>query len=121
VKVELGATRRVFVFKNFVIKIPNTQEYRLFLHGLLANLQEKLWSSIDRPDLAKVKFCDKLGLFLIMERAKVIGNDVSPDLLIPMLEEKYKDDDMKEFMLSDAKNSNWGYVKGILKKIDYGN
>lgn len=120
-KTILGATRRVFVFKTFVIKVPNTQEYKLFLHGILANLQEKVFSRINRPDLAKVKFCGKLGLFLIMERAETL-DVINLDWLKfkEDLEEQYKNDEMKEFMLSDAKPCNWGYIDNKLVKIDYG-
>ena len=123
-KIEIGATRRVFIFNNFVIKIPNTKEYRLFLSGILANLQEKLWSG-SHPDLAKVKWCSLLGLILIMEKAESIGccgyfEDETWDAFQDMLQERYKDDELSEFMLSDPKPSNWGYIGDRLVKIDYG-
>lgn len=117
----LGATRRVFVFKNFVVKVPNIQEYRLFLHGILANIQENTFSKIGRSDLAKVKFCSKFGFILIMERANIISNEVDASDFFDMINQKYKDDYMKDFMISDLKSSNWGYVNGQLVKIDYGN
>ena len=121
-KVKLGATRKVFIFKNFVVKVPNAHEYRLFLNGILGNLQEKAFSKMGRYDLAKVKFCDILGLVLIMERAQMVDvENVDYENFKDKLEEIYKDDDMKEFMLSDAKPSNWGYIKERLVKIDYGN
>src|SRR5665647_112728 len=109
-KIKLGSTRRVFIFKTFVIKIPNTKEYRLFLYGLLANTQEKVFSSLKRCDLAKVKFCDKLGLILIMEKTEEIEENIDWLKFKEDLEEKYKNDNMKEFMLSDAKPTNWGYI-----------
>ncbi len=123
-KMDLGATRRVFIFKNFVVKIPNTQEYKLFICGILANLQEKLWSGC-HPDLAKVLWCSPLGLVLIMERAITLSTDELREFdwlkFKEDLEEKYKDDDLGEFMLSDTKPDNWGYVGDRLVKIDYGN
>jgi len=119
--IKLGSTRRVFVFRNFVIKIPNTQEYKLFLNGILSNLQEKLFSKMNRLDLAKVKYCDRFGLILIMEKAKEFDyNNLNWLEFKNALEEKYKNDDMKEFMLSDAKPTNWGIINGELVKIDYG-
>ena len=119
--IKLGSTRRVFVFRNFVIKIPNTQEYKLFLNGILSNLQEKLFSKMNRLDLAKVKYCDRFGLILIMEKAKEFDyNNLNWLEFKNTLEEKYKNDDMKEFMLSDAKPTNWGIINGELVKIDYG-
>ena len=71
--VKRGATRIVFVFKSVVLKVPNIQSYGLFLHGILANLQEKSFSrGCNRDNLAKVMSCDPLGLFLVMEKAEVI-------------------------------------------------
>jgi hypothetical protein len=118
---RLGATRLVFLFKNFVIKIPNLNEYKLFLNGILANLQEKVFSKMNRPDLAKVMFCGKLGLFLVMERAEEIDcKSINWNEFKEQLEKNYKNDEMKEFMLSDPKPSNWGYINGKLVKVDYG-
>lgn len=121
IKIEYGSTRTVFVLKHFVIKIPTNKEYRLFLHGVLANLQEKRWSG-KHSDLAKVIFCDILGLFLIMQKAEILDNsDYTSIWLQCELERKYKDDDLKEFLMSDSKPSNWGYINNHLVKIDYGN
>ena len=118
-KIERGATRIVFVFKKFAIKIPTFKQYNLFLNGLLANLQEKTWSG-HHPDLAKVHFCGRLGFFLVMERAEVLSSDVDWLKTKETLEKKYKDDDLREFLMSDFKPSNWGFINGQLKNIDYG-
>lgn len=116
--IEKGATRIVFCFKKIVIKIPNIKEYRLFLNGLLANIEEKLWSP-HHKDLAKVKYCDIFGVLLIMEKAEVINNDVDWNEFKLMLTNRYEKDELKEFMLSDCKPSNWGYINEHLVKIDY--
>jgi len=77
---------------------------------------------MNRSDLAKVKYCDRFGLILIMEKAKEFDyNNLNWLEFKNTLEEKYKNDDMKEFMLSDAKPTNWGIINGRLVKIDYGN
>lgn len=120
-KIKRGSTRLVFIFKKIVIKIPNNQEYRLFLKGMSANLREKSFSKIGRGDLCKVRFCDKLGLFLIMERAQELDvKDIDWLKFREQLEERYKNDDLKDFLLSDSKPSNWGYINNNLVKIDYG-
>jgi len=123
VKYTEGATRKVFVCNKFVIKIPNFKEYRLFLFGILANMQEKEWSGRHR-DLAKVLYCFPFGLFLIMEKAYVIGERMKDNeswlFFSEMIEERYKNDELKEFILSDAKPYNWGYIGDRLVKIDYG-
>ena len=103
-----------------MIKIPNLfVQYDHFLYGLLANLKEKNMSG-KHKDLAKVFYCNNLGIFLIMEKAEVVSNDIDIGEFCDLLTDKYKDDKLKEFMLSDWKPSNWGYIRGRLVKIDYG-
>jgi hypothetical protein len=115
--IKSGCTRSVLLFKNIALKMPTLKRYNLFLHGILANLQEKQFSG-SHPDLAEVKWCSPLGLILVMERAEAISLDGHS--LYVGLKEKYQDDKMKEFLLSDCKPSNWGYIKDRLVKIDYG-
>lgn len=119
-EIKHGSTRIVFIFKQFVIKTPNVKEYRLFLNGILSNLQEKEWSKIGRKDLCKVHFCDVFGLVLIMRKAKPLQRNIKFKRFKEILNQKYKDDNLKEFMLSDLKLSNWGWVDGKLVKVDYG-
>ena len=121
-KTKIGATRIVFIFNKIVIKIPNIKEYRLFLHGILANMQEyTFYKRSKREDLAKVYFISPLGLFIIMRKAKVFCNKVNHLNFLNMIEDKYKNDVMKDFMLSDCKVTNWGIINKKLVKIDYGN
>lgn len=120
-KIEKGCTRTVFVFKNYVIKIPTFLSYSLFLNGLLANMQEGEFSKIERDDLGKVYYYNKFGLFLIMKKYYIVDNNCNAEKLLSFLEDKYKDDDMRSFMLRDFKPSNWGVYKNKFVKIDYGN
>lgn len=117
-KIERGATRIVLVTKSFVIKVPNFSEWRLFLQGLLDNMSERQWSGY-HADFAKVTHSSRIGLWLTMEKADVVSNDVDWDEFKSYLEYKYKDDDLREFILSDCKPSNWGYIGEKLVKIDY--
>lgn len=117
-KIGKGSTRIVLILSKFVIKIPSLTSYKLFLNGILSNLSEKQWSG-HHADLARVYYCNKSGLFLVMERARVVSNNVNWLKFENMLEDKYKNDELKDFLLSDAKPSNWGYISGKLKKIDY--
>lgn len=119
--IKHGATRIVFIFNKFVIKIPNIKEYKLFLNGILANLQEKIFSGT-HPDLCPVIFCDRLGLILIMEKAIIFKETaINEKSFCALIKNKYKKDNYKEFMLSDLKSSNWGILNTKLVKIDYGN
>lgn len=119
--IKIGSTRIVFIFKNFVIKIPTIKEIRLFKKGLKCNLSENRLSKIGRTDLARVKFCSPNGVFLIMEKATPVDLNINWLNFLFMLEEKYKNDTMKDTMLLDSKPSNWGFIDKRLVKIDYAN
>jgi len=119
VKICGGATRLVLVFKSFVVKVPTFLSWRLFLHGLLANMQEELFSGVN-DCLCPVIWADIFGFVLIMKRAYVIPNRINHLNFCNYLEAKYKNNNMREFILSDSKPSNWGILKGNLVKIDYG-
>lgn len=117
-----GATRQVFILKNVVIKIPSFVEWRLFLHGLLANIQESKFSDrCDRDDLCPVVNTSRFGFMLVMKKAKVFSDDINWDIFKTIIENKYTNDEMREFMCSDLKPSNFGILDGRLVKIDYGN
>ena len=60
-----GATRLVLVFKSFVVKVPTFLSWRLFLHGLLANMQEELFSGVN-DCLCPVIWSDIFGFVLII-------------------------------------------------------
>lgn len=120
IKIRKGATRSVFVFSNFVIKVPTFLSWRLFLNGLLANIQEELFSGVD-DCLCPVMYSDIFGFVLIMKRACVIPNRINHLNFCNYLEAKYKNNNMSELILSDSKPSNWGILEGKLVKIDYGN
>jgi hypothetical protein len=116
VYIKRGVTRTVLVFKHKVIKFPTVKTYKLFLQGIMANLVEGEFSGI-HSDLARVLHYNKLGLFLVMERAEPVI--MSKDVLKRYLKHKYRSDILKDFLLSDCKPENWGYIDGRLKKIDY--
>ena len=120
-KIKKGATRNVLILKNIVIKLPTIKEFRLFLYGLLANIKEKnvYKNNIERDDLGVIYCGNRFGLFLVMKKYDICNNNKSLELL-EFLEEKYKNDELKDFMLSDFKPSNWGMHDGRYIKIDYG-
>ena len=55
-----------------------------------------------------------------MERVSICSNEEALDLL-EILEEKYQDDTLRDFIMDDYKTSNWGRRQdGTLVKVDYG-
>ena len=66
-----GATRNVFLTKKYAIKIPRLIEWRLFLYGLLANIQESnFWNQLKNEKLCPVIFSIPSGILIIMIRVK---------------------------------------------------
>lgn len=121
-----GATRTVLVTKNLAFKFPRFYkkgrkfEWNLFLNGLLANLQEKLWSKPGYKQLCPVYFADPIGLLLIMPRCEQLGYSTNHAM---------NDRKFQKFK-SLGKNSgevpienvecNFGYLNGKLVSFDYG-
>jgi hypothetical protein len=101
-----GITREVFIFKDLVFKIPSLRSYKLFLTGLLANLQELFWwNNTKDKRLCPILFKLPLGLLIVMPYAS------------PVKRINYKK--FKNLPL-DPHISNFGKYKNRVVLIDYG-
>ena len=115
-----GSTRIVFVFKHFVIKFPSPASWKLFLHGLLANIQEGSFtkSMINQTGLTPVYYFNSLGFCVISKRARTVNHRglfwVELTRLVATSELH------KDFWSSDAKPENFGFINNQLVKIDLG-
>lgn len=114
-----GATRTVLLTKRWAIKFPrvyrkNRQwEWTQFLHGLLANLQERYWSRWHERDcLCPVLFSDPLGLLIVMPRCAPLTRKICPVEVIWFQEYKH--------VPTDWAQENWGWWQGKLVLLDYG-
>lgn len=119
-KIKKGATRIVFVFNGFVVKIPNfLVQHDHFLIGCCANWSERKtcrqfrgWGGMAvKHRVIPTWFCSWFGLFQIQAKASVLKNDA------------FLNDYEKAFfkkITSDIKPPNFGYYKGRLVCIDYG-
>jgi hypothetical protein len=111
-----GVTRLVFVFDNFVIKIPNfSVQHSHFLAGCYANFKErcywKSWKGYPplQDRVVPTLFCSCFGLFQIQARAAILNNDAS-----------LNDHEIEYFSFTtDTKPSNFGYYKNRLVCVDY--
>lgn len=128
-----GITRTVFIFKNIVIKIPNTSSWRQFLRGLIANIDQKhrwdeakSWKGGKPELLGPVLFCSWGGWFLIMPRIDVEKHiqecyDMYHHGNLDnrrRIEKRYKKW-IKAGHGGDDKCDNYGYYQNRLVKIDY--
>lgn len=115
-----GCTRIVFIFRKYVVKIPNfTYSWEHFLKGIIANIQEnKTWKyNSGKFDtglsklLCPVLWCSFGGWILVMKRASILS------------EEEYLNANLAEHLLyfpGDDKKDNYGMINGMIVKIDYG-
>lgn len=111
-----GTTRIVFVFKNFVIKIPNfTHCHQHFLQGCYANWSErqfcKSFKGVENIiwRVAPSYWCSWFGLFQIQAKCE------------PKLEHLTKEEveEFKDLHGGDYKKENFGWYKGRLVCLDY--
>jgi hypothetical protein len=114
-----GVTRLVIELERVVIKIPNfTCQWNHFLIGLLANIKENTaWKTSKLRDegdlsymLCPVKWCSWGGWVLVMEKAVPCDDGEEIDYM-QWIYVDYGGDD---------KPCNYGWLDGILVKLDYG-
>lgn len=121
--IEKGSTRVVWVFKTFVIKFPRFIAWRLFLHGLLANMQERLFNTLNDQRFAKVYLSDPIGLFVVMEYCRPLTDDEWRSLINLYNEWKssYNGYGSEAEVPVEKKRSSFGVTKhNKLVAIDYG-
>ncbi len=111
-----GCHRIVVLTKNWAIKVPNfTDGWRLFLTGLLANMQERVFSKAQWPELCPVVFSIPGGWLNVMPKAKLMSDEEfcvfdassfinKPDYRIP----------------TELKSNSFGWLNGSIVVIDYG-
>lgn len=116
-----GSTRIVILTKKFAVKLPNfLNGWSMFLHGLLANLQESCWSRMlwkkeDSMGLCPVVFAVKGGFLIVMKRAQILTW------------EEFCEFDYEKFKMQKAavpveqKTDSFGWLNGEIVAVDYGN
>ena len=66
--VAKGTTRTVLLWRSWAFKVPSAYTWRLFLQGLLANMQEARWGRLGWPELCPVLLAVPGGLLVVMPR-----------------------------------------------------
>lgn len=110
-RITTGITRTVYVTRRWAIKTPSCRYgWKYFLHGLLANLQEREWWGYDyRPEaLCPVLAASRLGFWLVMP----VATDIAENELPPR--EDFAD------LPCDYKHDNFGWYQGRIVLRDYG-
>jgi len=76
IKVCYGTTRIVLLISSWAIKVPSCVEWRLFLWGILGNIQEaQLWNKMPnaRDMMCPILFTSPGKLLIIMRRAMPVS------------------------------------------------
>lgn len=112
---KYGTTRTVLLTKNYAFKFPTFVEWRLFLKGLLGNIQETQFSPLSKQ-LCPVLFSIPGGFLVVMPRCKPLTLDEfsnldyesfiykTPDLVLPV----------------ENKLDSFGLYEGRIVAVDYG-
>ena len=111
-----GTTRTVWLIGRWAIKVPSCCKWRLFLHGLLANLQERSFSATRWAKLCPVLWSTPGGWLLVMRRARPLTR-AEWDAFDPepwCQEEDY-------VIPAEHKMDSFGVLDGRIVAVDYGN
>ncbi len=115
VRCRWGTTRTVLLIGRWAVKVPSLTEWRLFLLGLLANMQEACLSRCGWPELCPVTFSIPGGWLIVMHRAEPITRDEFFTLDV----ERWRNRD--EYTVPvEAKLDSFGRLNGSIVAIDYG-
>jgi hypothetical protein len=117
-QIKDGVTRRVFLIGRWAFKIPHPRSWKFFLLGLLANMQEREWSSFSER-LCPVRWALPGGWLVVMPRAEPISDD-DWALLLPILgyEAFINHNDCR--LPVEQKRCSFGLLEGRLVAVDYG-
>ena len=109
-----------------VFKIPRLGSWKEFVQGMLSNMTEGQWKDHGNKRLCPISYSNRFGLLVVMDRARPVMHE---GLFWVELESLYADVDSdkespcrlsRHFFNYDVKPSNFGYIDGVLVKIDYG-
>ena len=115
-ELKQGATRNVLLTKRYAIKMPRLVEWRLFLHGLLANMQDtEFWRHLHSDKLCPVLFSIPGGFLLAMPRAVAFSREDHAVLDF----DAFVDAGSWVVPVEDKQDS-FGWYQGRIVALDYG-
>lgn len=114
-KRAFGTQRTVFLVGRWAIKVPVFVEWRLFLLGLLANMQEARFSAAGFPGLCPVLFAVPGGFLNVMRRAEPLSRHEF--FLLDVASWRLRGD--HEIPVEDKMDS-FGVLDGRIVAVDYG-
>lgn len=116
-KISHGTTRTVVLLWRWALKFPSTVEWRLFLQGLLANMQETKFSEMKMPELCPVLWSLPGGFLVVMPRVKILSREEFDET---DLETFVKNEGGSCVLPAEIKMDSFGWLNGCLVAVDYG-
>ncbi len=117
-----GCARIVFLTKQYAWKIPNflasdrTLSWRLFCQGMLANMQEVVFSRTGWVELCPVLWHLPLGLLVVMPKVQVLTQEEFDAMDFQAFVEQ------EDYCIPiEEKANSLGWLDGKIVAIDYGN
>lgn len=113
---RMGCTRIVFLIGAWAVKVPNVcYGWRLFLIGLLANMQERTFSKAGWPELCPVLWSIPGGWLVVMPRARPLTDDEFLALDYDAFTDK------PEYVVPvEDKADSFGWLGDRIVALDYG-
>lgn len=116
VTVDLGGcTRHVLLVGRWAVKVPALWSWKLFLCGLLANMQERTFAACGWPELCPVVWSIPGGWVVVMRRARVLTDAEFAAFDAPTFcqcEDR--------LVPAELKANSFGWLDGRIVAVDYG-
>lgn len=114
-KRAFGTHRTTLLIGRYAVKVPVFVEWRLFLFGLLANMQEARFSRANWPELCPVVFAVPGGFLNVMQRAEPITREEFWALVSTNWKHRHN------YVLPvEYKLDSFGKLDGRIVAVDYG-
>lgn len=115
-RIKYGSSRTAILVHKWAIKLPSLVGWRNFLHGLLANHQERMFSRAEWPELCPVIWSLPLAVVICMRR------------VVPLEMSEFELFDFESFVNREGysvpvenKLDSFGRLDGRIVAVDYGN
>jgi hypothetical protein len=121
-RMEFGCTRAVLLIGRYAVKVPTLRSWKHFLLGLIANMQERVFSAANWPELCPVVWASWGGWLLVMRRAEPITPD-QWEAFYPTVKDGWLCgvEGSGYYVPCEPKRNSFGWYGGRIVCLDYGN
>jgi hypothetical protein len=110
-----GVMRHVLLIGHWAIKVPALWSWKLFLCGLLANMQERSFAATGWPELCPVVWSIPGGWLIVMRRARMMT-----DAEFSAFDAKAFCENEDRIIPAELKSNSFGWLEGRVVAVDYG-